>query len=150
MPTSSSSLATETIPAIDTIPDSENLTVSNHVDKLTNITQNMEITDEELLTEWPDEEFDFKNSFQEDNLSCQESSSIEDQCTEIEKELEMKRRQISEYHKHQEEVEKLKSAILIWENGCRNALSELQKRIQPPQDVATIFRHLNIPLDLNL
>lgn len=121
---------------------------SEHSDETKNNAMNMEIPDE-LLTEWPDDEIDIQPTINEHNFSHHELLSIEDQCIEIEKKLETKRRQISQYHKHQVEVEKLQSAILTWENGCRNALSELQKRIQPPQDVATIFQHFNITMDLD-
>lgn len=106
---------------------------------------------DELLTEWPDDEIteiDYKQSTPEQ--STKDELSIEEQCTEIEKELEIKRQRILQYHKHLAEVDKLKSAILIWENGCRQSIIELQKRIQPPQDVATIFRHFNIKLDLDM
>lgn len=116
----------------------------------------MEITDE-LLTDWPDDITDTELlSIQIPQPAANAANligdltqtTIEQQCAELERELERKRTEIVRFEKHQQEVGKLQSVIAIWENGFRQALRELQANLMPPQDTTTILRHLNIELDL--
>lgn len=118
----------------------------------------MEIADK-LFTDWPDDVTDTEMlAIQMPKLptTLKTSTKIHDstpttcelQCAALERELELKRTEIAHFEKHKQEVEKLQTVIAIWENGFRQALRELRANVVPPQDTATILRHLNIKLAL--
>lgn len=71
-----------------------------------------------------------------------------EQIAELKADNKKKLEEIASIEKHEADVKRLTASINLWKTGAVKALGLLKAKLEPPQSVATILKHLNVPSDM--